>query len=223
MLTISVFKRSVACLRFRNSFVYELSGYACTVTQALFCYLLLFLEDRFAILTVSALVMSQKSRSRSPSAADSKASGGSKPSGDNTGAAADDETLTAIAARKSTCEFPLVKPLEVDEAIRVQAEQALTWVRKDEAVRVQSYIDHQYKLYREALPMSAASGKSESVIHAEWAREVYHLHLKAFLSQADCVGEDSFVSPVPPELLPASEQLAAKNLLLELKRNGCHF
>lgn len=35
-------------MRFRNSFVYELCGYVCTVTQAL---PLLFFEDRFAILT----------------------------------------------------------------------------------------------------------------------------------------------------------------------------
>ena len=161
--------------------------------------------------------MSQKSRSRSPSAGDSQASGKSRLFADTPGAAADDEILTLIAARKSTDEFPLVKPSEVDEA-KEQAEEALTWVRKDEAVRLQSYIDHMYKLYREALPMSAASGKPESVIHAEWARGWYYFHLRAFLSQADWVGEDTFVSPVPPELLPASEQMAAKTLLLELKK-----
>ena len=71
--------------------------------------------------------MSQKSRSRSPTAGDSQASCGSKLT-DTTGAAADDETSTFIAASKSTDEFPLVKPSEVDKACRVEAEQALTWV-----------------------------------------------------------------------------------------------
>jgi hypothetical protein len=181
------------------------------------------LEDSFAILSSFAIVMSQKSRSRSPSPGDSQALASSIPSGDNHDAGladrsgGDDDALTAIAARRAAGEFPLAKPMEVDEAIRVQAEEALAWVRKDEAVRLQSFIDHQYKLYRESLPHSASPGKPESVIHAEWAREWYYFHLKAFLAQNECVRHGRFVSPVPPELLPAPQQVAAQDLLLQLK------
>ena len=49
--------------------------------------------------------------------------------------------LEAIAERINSGEFPPVQPSEVDEMMRRQAREALSWVRKDQSVRIQSYME----------------------------------------------------------------------------------
>ena len=106
--------------------------------------------------------------------------------------------LENIAQRLTDGEFPAVFPSEVDEVTRYQAEEALTWVRKDEAVRIQSFMHAKYKSFRETLP--ASDIRPERAIQAEWARLFYYIHLRAWSAQHGFSDASSFVPAVPPEI-----------------------
>jgi len=106
-------------------------------------------------------------------------------------------------------------PSEVDAALREQAVIALTWVKKDESVRIQSFMDAKYQSYRQSLP--ASDERPEPIIRAEWSRLYYYCHLRAWAAQNDSTDGDGFVPAVLPELLqPASAREHATELLAQL-------
>ena len=124
--------------------------------------------------------------------------------------------LEKIDMRFKNKTFPAVLSIEIDEAMSKQATDALSWCKKDEAVRIQSFIDARYQEYRQSLPSSIT--KSEAVIHAEWARLFYYHHLQSWKAQQNHIVEDhEFVVAVPPETLSQEEQTRAKKLLSMLK------
>ena len=123
--------------------------------------------------------------------------------------------LENIAQRQADGEFPAVLPSEVDAVSRQQAADALTWVKKDEAVRIQSFMHAKYKSYRETLP--ASDIRAERVIQAEWARLFYYCHLRAWCAQHGVSDTSVFVPAVPPEFLPDAKRQVAEALLVELR------
>ena len=127
---------------------------------------------------------------------------------------ASDAALEAIAMRVESGEFPAVLPAEVEAAHCERATQAITWIKKDEATRIQSYMHLKYHEYRSTLPVQG--DRPESVIHAEWARLYYYFHLEAWCSRHGCVKSDTFIPAVPPELLPEAQRLDAESLLSQL-------
>ena len=78
--------------------------------------------------------------------------------------AAADPALETIALRLETGEFPPVLPAEINEDFRTKAIEALTWIKKDEATRIQNYIFMKYQEYRATLP--AHGDKPEKVMQA---------------------------------------------------------
>ena len=125
-----------------------------------------------------------------------------------------DVALDAIAMRVDSGEFPPVLPAEVEAAHCERATQAITWIKKDEATRIQSYMHWKYQEYRATLPVQG--DRPEKVIQAEWARLYYYFHLEAWCSQHGCVNSDTFIPAVPPELLPEAKRSEAESLLSQL-------
>ena len=125
-------------------------------------------------------------------------------------------TLETIALRLETGEFPPVLAAEIEEVFRTRATEALTWIKKDEATRIQSYMHMKYQEYRATLP--ASGDRPEKVVQAEWARDYYYFHLNAWCSQHGCVDADVFVPAVPPQILPEADRAAAESLLSQLLR-----
>jgi hypothetical protein len=125
------------------------------------------------------------------------------------------ELPDVISRRIAAKEFPVVLPSEVEAIMQAQAADSLAWVKKDESVRIQSYIDYKYKSYRECLPSSDV--RPEAVIHADWARLFYYHHLRAWLAQNDASGsQDEFISALPVPLLPEDRRAQAESLLSQM-------
>lgn len=172
--------------------------------------------------SLTSLFMSAASRSRSRSSASSH-----KPPAEDTVteqepildvsppcAGASDAALSAIASRFESGDFPPILPAEIDVAFSERATEALTWIKKDEATRIQSYMHQKYKDYRATLP--TAGDRPETVLQAEWARLYYYFHLDAWCCQHGCINSDSFVPAVPPQLLPEADRRTAESLLSQL-------
>ena len=134
------------------------------------------------------------------------------------------EILEKISERLKNDVFPAVESTEVDEEMKKQAEEAKTWVKKDEAVRIQSFMTQRYQNYRESLP--ASNPKPEPLVHAEWARLYYYFHLTCWKTEESYAeeGDNKFYVAVPPEKLSTDEQEVAKKLLSKLKvEDRCDF
>lgn len=132
--------------------------------------------------------------------------------------AADKLSLDSIVARQEAGEFPAVHPDEVEAIHAEHLSKALAWIKKDEYVLVQSYLNVQYSAYRESYP--AQGDKAEAILHAEWARIFYYLHLNAWLSRHGSVKCDTFIPAVPPQLLPEGERAEAESLISRLFERG---
>ena len=136
--------------------------------------------------------------------------------------AGEDAVLKSISVRVENDQFPCVLPEDVDDALQEQARLALTWVRKDEAVRIQSLVNHKYAAYRSLLPPDADPLMSEAVVKANWVRLAYYTVLQQFLDeqkrdQSSFSHLGDFVPAVVPEMLPPSEQACARSFLLALR------
>ena len=86
--------------------------------------------------------------------------------------------ISAILDRIAASSFPLVQPSEQTYMEPQAASDLVTWLQKTDAVELQSYIDEQWRQYRSLMPTDEE--KTESVRHAEWAREFYYKHLQDF-------------------------------------------
>ena len=134
------------------------------------------------------------------------------------------EILEKISERLKNDVFPAVESTEVDEEMKKQAEEAKTWVKKDEVERIQGFMMHRYQNYRASLP--ASNTKPEPLVHAEWARLYYYFHLSCWKAEESYAkeGDDKFYVAVPPETLSTDEQEVAKKLLSKLKvEDRCDF
>ena len=91
------------------------------------------------------------------------------------------DILEKISERLKNDVFPAVESTEVDEEMMKQAEEAKTWVKKDEVERIQGFMMHRYQNYRASLP--ASNTKPEPLVHAEWARLYYYFHLSCWKAE----------------------------------------
>ena len=98
----------------------------------------------------------------------------------------DDDALAkdvaSIVDRLCRDEFPAVSVTEqtafpVDTAVDV-----FNWVQKDDAVKPQSYISEQYRLFRQDALKDPE--KAEEIVHAEWAREFHYYHIRGTMRSA---------------------------------------
>ena len=94
------------------------------------------------------------------------------------------EALTTIAERKARGDFPEVDPGQQASMAVEDAQEVLTWLRKIDAVQVQSFMDERYSVYRSTLPMESVD--PEPVVRAKWARVSYYFLLKEF-TQRKCL------------------------------------
>ena len=93
--------------------------------------------------------------------------------------------------RSVTMAFPFVRLTELsgkDE--QMAAEQSLKLVEKMDAVKLQSYLDLQFKKYLETCPTDASTSKKERRAH--WAQSFYYEHLRNFTAR-DCLDSRAFI------------------------------
>ena len=88
---------------------------------------------------------------------------------------------STIAERITTNVFPVVYPTEQNSENEKQAIQTLSLVDKMESVALQSYIDEQWRIYREDLPVDDSI--PEAVRRARWSREYYYVHMRQFIEE----------------------------------------
>ena len=118
--------------------------------------------------------------------------------------------LEVIDQRFRDGDFPAVLPQEQDKC--ADAADILMLVQKEEAVALQSYIDDQYKLYRENCCADASI--SEAVRRADWARKFYYKHMENFVStmkKKDVIFDDVRLL-VDIEKMPESAQKQLQQL-----------
>ena len=129
-----------------------------------------------------------------------------------------DAVVRSIMQRKTDGEFPEVLPVESCSAVEgsTPAEDILSWVRKVEHTKIQSFIDERYADFR-------ASGQvlegSNELIRAKWARESYYVHLAEYMQaqRANCeVAIDSFEAILPLATLPEEKSDAVFELLRQV-------
>ena len=118
--------------------------------------------------------------------------------------------LELIEQRFRDEQFPAVLPQEQEKC--ADANDILLLVQKEEAVAVQSYLDHEYKLYREQCCVDPSI--SEPVRRAGWAREFYYTHIKNFYAKTEKSRGifDAVRLLVDIEQMPESAQLHFKEL-----------
>ena len=86
--------------------------------------------------------------------------------------------IAMIAERQKQNEFPLV-PKEEQEGIPMEnAAEILTWVQKEEYVKIQSFMASKYAEHRETAYVD--DGTPEAVFHARWARIAYYPLLQEY-------------------------------------------
>ena len=93
------------------------------------------------------------------------------------------QSIARIVDRIASNEFPAVLPADQRGLSQSEAELALTWVQKVDAVRIQSYVDEQWKLFRQDNPSD--EDKPEPVRRAEWCRDCYYVHLREFVQHME--------------------------------------
>ena len=92
------------------------------------------------------------------------------------------DAIASIVERVNASEFPLVLPGQQTAVPLSEAQDLLAWVQKVDAVKIQSFMNARYQVFRASLP--AAVEKPEGVIHAEWARDSFYVHLKEYAHEA---------------------------------------
>jgi hypothetical protein len=88
--------------------------------------------------------------------------------------------IASIVDRQCSGSFPDVLPSEQCALEECDASEILTWVQKEDAVRVQSYLAECYSAYRSAAINVVES--EESLFRAQWARDHYYVHLREFVA-----------------------------------------
>jgi len=137
--------------------------------------------------------------------------------------------IASIMDRIGEAAFPAVLPKEQSAFSVEVATDLLTWVQKTDSVQIQSYISEQWKLYRQNNSFIDTT-KSESMLHAEWARNYYYVHLRQF-QESRCPGEivyDSLCSLLDGASLPEAtrtslRQLCSKVEVSKVEELRCHF
>ena len=92
--------------------------------------------------------------------------------------------------RSVTMAFPLVRPTELsgkDE--QMAAEHSLKLVEKMDAVKLQSYLELQFKKYLETCPTDPSTSMKQKCVH--WAQSSYYNHLRDFAAR-DCLDSRTF-------------------------------
>ena len=126
--------------------------------------------------------------------------------------------LQAIAGRLADGSFPAVLVSEIAEGTRVEAQEALSSVQRDDQVRIQHFMDTRYNNYR--LGQGSDDTKGDSTLRAEWALSYYYLHLISWIAQENRNAyRATFLPLVPPALLSPEKQQRAKELLSQLGDN----
>ena len=129
-----------------------------------------------------------------------------------------DAVVRSIMQRKTDGEFPEVLPVQSCSAVEgsTPAEDILSWVRKAEHAKIQSFIDERYAAFR-------ASGEvlegPNALIRAKWARDSYYVHLAEYMQaqRANCqVVIDAFAAILPLEALPEGKSDAVFGLLRQV-------
>eukprot|EP00973_Karenia_brevis_P039680 5478507-Karenia_brevis.AAC.1 len=69
----------------------------------------------------------------------------------------------------------------LDDDNAKDAKDLLAWMKKDEHVKIQSYIDEQYAQHRKNAILDADT--SESVFRARWFRSCYYSHVREYMMQ----------------------------------------
>lgn len=144
----------------------------------------------------------------------------------------DEELASAVASimdRIGDSAFPAVLPKDQSAVSLEAATDLLTWVQKTDSVQIQSYISEQWKLYRQNNSFIDTT-KSERVLHAEWARNYYYVHLRQF-QQSRCPGEtvyDSLCSLLDGASLAEATQTSLRQLcskveVSKVEELRCHF
>ena len=98
-----------------------------------------------------------------------------------------EDDIRSIMQRRIDGEFPEVLPVESCSAAEgsTPADDILSWVRKAEHAKIQSFIDERYAAFR-------ASGEvlegPDALIRAKWARDCYYVHLAEYIQaqRANC-------------------------------------
>ena len=118
--------------------------------------------------------------------------------------------LELIEQRILDEQFPAVLPHEQDKCS--DANDVLLLVQNEDAFAVQSYLDHEYKLYREQCCVDPSI--SEPVKRAGWAREFYYTHIKNFYAKTEKrdVIFDAVRLSVDIDKMPESAQQHLKEL-----------
>ena len=125
-----------------------------------------------------------------------------------------DETATQIASivdRISDNLFPHVLPSQQSALNEEEASHMLTFVQKTETVKIQSFIEEEYKQYRSSAIV--ASDSNEAQIRAQWSREHYYVCLRQYDEQNVSQNTTFFDSLLP--LL--HEEATSENKLQEIK------
>ena len=103
--------------------------------------------------------------------------------------------------RSVTMAFPFVRATELsgkDE--QMVAEHSLKLVEKLDAVKLQSYLDLQFKKYLETCPTDASTSMKQR--HAHWAQSSHYNHLRDFAAR-DCLDSRTFTHRfVGPTFIP---------------------
>ena len=120
---------------------------------------------------------------------------------------------STIAERITTNVFPVVYPTEQNSENEKQEKGTLSLVDKMESVALQSYIDEQWRIYREDLPVDDSI--PEAVRRARWSRECYYFHMRRFLEEKRDVIVESLhewisKDKVSEELTSLTSQLEAE-------------
>ena len=88
------------------------------------------------------------------------------------------ESIAAIVDRVSQEAFPAVLPSEQTVMEVDVASELLAWVQKVDATEIQSFMDEQWRLFRQNNIVT--DEKPDPARRAEWAREFYYVHLRQF-------------------------------------------
>ena len=126
------------------------------------------------------------------------------------------DVLDTILGRITRHEFPSVLPGMQESIDAADAEDLLTWVQKDDAVKIQSYIDQKYKEHREVAFVDEDT--CESVFRAKWSRLTYYPLLREWRDQvAQKSGlADAFCVLLGDARLSTEEQKALANALRDV-------
>lgn len=92
------------------------------------------------------------------------------------------QELAAIVDRQARGIFPEVAPPVVEDGQADMAQELIRWWQKVEYSRTASYIAEQYAKF---ICDSPPSDKPASIQRAQWAREFYYVHLKAFRDETE--------------------------------------